>query len=242
MNSANASTLSASNSAVPSRTRAIHSHVSSPSVSSNVTHTSLSQSSSNMKVKNPYVLNKKDSLSIPSVKTVAKKSDLKWSKPIAGSSVLATDDSRSHSDSELYTKKSSLLSTGQPSSTFFTKGKSPALICKKAPSISNVQGSFKWSKPMSSGKRTSAKKPQLVSSKLKWTNPGVHTQSGTKRQENPLVLRKGTLARATQNQGVVDFKTVNRHKLTKKAVYPVPSQVGVIHNYVLHVSCITFIW
>ena len=202
-----------------------------------MTRTSSSQLSPTIKAKNPYVLNKKDSLPLPNVKTVAKKSDLKWSKPIATISVLATDDSRSHSDSELYTKKSSLLSTGQPLSTFFTKGKSPALLCQKAPSTSNVRGSFKWSKPTitisnNPGKKTSTKKPKLASSKLKWTNPGIHTQSGTKRQENPRVFKKGTLARTTQSQRVVDSKTVNRHKLTKKTVYSVPSQVGVIHNYV----------
>lgn len=249
MNNENASTLSTSKSAVPSRTTVLPSHLASPSTSSNVARTSLSQPSSTIKTKNPYVLNKKDSLSLPSVKTVAKKSDLKWSKPTAASSVLATDDSRSHSDSELYTKKLILLSTGQPSSTFFTKGKSPALLCQKAPSTSNVRGSFKWSKPASTvsnnpGKKTSAKKPKHGSSKLKWTNPGIHTQSGTKRQENPRVFKKGTLARTTQSQGVVDFKTVNRHKLTKKTVYSVPSQVGVIHNYIIypvdlliHVAC-----
>ena len=230
----NASMLSKSKPTVSSRTTTLLPHAVSPNKSSNMALLSSSQSTSGLTAKNPYVLNKKESLSVASVKAIPNKSELKWSKPRATNSLLSTDDNKSHSDSELYTKKSSSPRVGQPSSMSFTKRKSPALIHQKAPPTSNVRETFKWSKPSVSNnpvEKKSAKKLKAARSKLKWTNPGIQAQAGNERQGNPYVLKKGNFAgrNTTQKQGIASSKTVTRHKLTKKAVYSAPNQVGVVN-------------
>ena len=228
------STLSSSKVTVSSRASALVPHVVSPVKSANVKLQALPQPGSGIAAKNPYVLNKKESVSVSSAKTVAQISDLKWSKPSVTSSALSNDDSKSYSDSELYTKKSSLLRTTQPSSRFFTKGKS-TMIHHKAPSTSNLQGSFKWSKPMSSVtsnslvEKKNIKKPRLARSKLKWTKPGISTQVGIKRQANPYVhvLKKGNVASGTtiHKQGIAVSTATSRHKVAKKAFYSASNQV-----------------
>ena len=225
-----ASMLSSSKPTVSSRTTTLPSPAVSPLKSSNMT-----QSVASLAVKkNPYVLNKKGSLSVSSLKPIAQKSELKWSKSSATNSVLLTDDGKRHSDLELYTKKSSSVNTGQPSSVLSTKGKSPALIQYKVRPSSNVQGAFKWSKlsgiSNNPSEKKSGKKPKLARSKLKWTNPGINSKSGTKMQGNPYVLNKGNLASGstTRKQGIAVSKTISKHKLTKKAVYSAPGQVGLV--------------
>ena len=181
---------------------------------------------------NPYVLNKKEAFG----KTVAQKSALKWSKQSVTSSALSSEDGKSLSDSELYTKKSN-TNTGQLPSSFFTKVKSSAMIHAKAPSMSNVQGSYKWSKtkPTASsslGQKKSAKKSKPSRSTLKWTKPGIPAQIGSKRKLNPYVLRKENLpsGSAGQKQGAKFSKTASKSKLVQRPVYSTQNQV-VYHKY-----------
>lgn len=153
---------------------------------------SSSQPTLGLTAKNPYVLNKRGTFPVSSVKAVAQKSDLKWTKP-STTSVISSEDSKSHSDSELYTKKSLLPSSGVLSGMPFTKVKLSTMIHHKAPSTSNVQGSFKWSKtrPSTSSSKEpekSTKKPKPARSKLKWTKSGAQVE--VKKQLNPYVLRK----------------------------------------------------
>ena len=168
------------------------------------------QPSRQVTAKNPYVLNKQEtfSLSIPK-SAVAQKSALKWSKPSI-STVLSSANSKSLSDSELYTKKSNFPSTGQlPSSS---------KMQHKVPSLANVQGSFKWSKtkPIASsslGQKKSAKRSKPSRSKLKWTKPGASIASvasvevGIKRKVNPYVLRKENAASGSAGQKQRMLKT-----------------------------------
>lgn len=221
------SSVSAVEPTVPARTPTFVSHTSSSSPTK--CNVKLAPSSpkqiTGLSAKNPYVLNKKATSSVSSVKTVAQKSDLKWSKPGLTGPTVSADDSKSYSDSEQYTKKSSLPSTTQPSSVSLSKGKSTALILHKAPSTSNVQGSFKWSKPSVTvtnltGRRKIIKKPKLAKSKLKWTKPGIHTQTRLKTQVNPYVLRKGNLSseNRTQKQGIASSTAVTSYKMAKKTV------------------------
>lgn len=147
-----------------------------------------SQPSHQVTARNPYVLIKKETFSGSFPKSaVPQKSALKWSKP-GVSSVRSSENNKSLSDSELYTKKSNFPSTGQlPSS---------AMVQCKVSSMSNVQGSLKWSKTKSTASSTlirSAKKSKPSRSKLKWTKPGASVASvevGIKRKLNPYVLRK----------------------------------------------------
>ena len=216
------SLVSALKPTVPARTPTLVSYSSSPTKY----NVKLAPSqSTGLSAKNPYVLNKKVTSSVSSVKTLAQKSDLKWSKPGLTGPTVSADDSKSYSDSELYTKKSSLQSTAQPSSVSLSKGKSIALILHKAPPTSNIQGSFNWSKPSAtvtnlSGRRKSLRKPKLAKSKLKWTKPGIHTQTRLKTQVNPYVLRKGNLSSAnkTQKEGIASPTTVTSYKMAKKIV------------------------
>ncbi|XP_073233213.1 uncharacterized protein [Porites lutea] len=219
------SSVSALEPTVPARTPMLVSHSSSPTKCNVKLAPSSPKQITGLSAKNPYVLNKKATSSVSSVKTVAQKSDLKWSKPGLTGSTVSADNSKSYSDSELYTKKSSLPSTAQPSSVSLSKGKSTALILNKGPSTSNVRGSFKWSKPSVTvtnltGRRKSVKKPKLAKSKLKWTKPGIHTQTRRKPQVNPYVLRKGNLSseNKTQKKGIASSTAVTSYKMAKKTV------------------------
>lgn len=219
------SSVSALEPTVPARMPMLVSHSSSPTKCNVKLAPSSPKQITGLSAKNPYVLNKKATSSVSSVKTVAQKSDLKWSKPGLTGSTVSADNSKSYSDSELYTKKSSLPSTAQPSSVSLSKGKSTALILNKAPSTSNVRGSFKWSKPSVTvtnltGRRKSVKKPKLAKSKLKWTKPGIHTQTRLKPQVNPYVLRKGNLSseNKTQKEGIASSTAVTSYKMAKKTV------------------------
>ena len=186
---------------------------------------SSSQSSYQVTDKYPYILNKKETFSVSIPKSsVAQKSALKWSKPSV-STVLSSVNSKSLSDSELYTKKSTVPSTGQlPSSS---------KVQHKVPSMSNVQGSFKWSKAKptvssSLGQKKSAKKSNPSRSKLKWTKPGASVASvevGVKRKLNPYVLRKENTARgsASQKQGVL--KTANITKVIRGPVHSMQKKI-----------------
>lgn len=195
----------------------------------NMTLNSSSQPSLSTAAKNPYVLNKKETFG----KTVEQKSKLKWSKSSLGT-VLSSEGSKSLSDSELYTKKSS-TTAGQLPSSFFSKDKSSAMIHAKAPSMSNVQGSYKWSKTKSASssalvqRKKNAKKSKPSVSKLKWTSPGIPTaQVGSKRKRNPYVLRKENVPSGSggQKQGVkFSSRTANRSKLVKRPVYSTQNQV-----------------
>ena len=195
----------------------------------NMTLNSSSQPGLSTTVKNPYVLNKKETFG----KTVVQKSKLKWSKSSLGT-VLSSEGSKSLSDSELCTKKSS-TTAGQLPSSFFTKGKSSAMIHSKAPSMSNLQGSYKWSKTKSTAssalvqRKKNAKKSKPSVSKLKWTNPGIPTaQVGSKRKLNPYVLRKENVPSGSggQKQGVkVSSRTANRSKLVRRPMNSTQSQV-----------------
>lgn len=233
----NTLSLTSSKSTMPSKTSALSLNVV-PSTGSCDVKLSPQLSSSHT-AKNPYVLNKKQKERASSRKTVAQKSEMKWSKPVTENSSRVTDGGKSHSDSELYSKDSSVLTTGQSSSVFVSKRKLPELMHQKAPSTSNLQGSFKWTKPLSTASNNitsetfSAVKTKIATSKLKWSKPGIDAQpAGNEGPENAYVLKKGNLARrnSSQKQGLVVSKRVNRHKLTKKAVYSVPSQVGIISN------------
>ena len=148
-------------------------------------------------------------MSIPK-SAVAQKSALKWSKPSVSSVLSSEDNYKSLSDSELYTKKSNFPSTGQlPSSS---------KVQYKVLSVSNVPGSFKWSKtkptPSSSlGQKKSAKKSKPSRSKLKWTKPGASIASvevGVKRKLNPYVLRKEITAGGSAGQKQGMLKTSNK--------------------------------
>lgn len=194
----------------------------SPQKSVNTHHSSSSQSNRQVTTRNPYVLNKKETFSVSNGKsTVAQKSALKWSKPSV-SSVLSSDDSKSLSDSELYTKKSTFPSTGQlPSS---------AMIQHKAPSMSNVQGSFKWSKTKPSAssilsQKKCVKKSKPSRSKLKWTKPGASVEVGIKRKLNPYVLRKENTASGSSGQKQGVLKTANKTKVIRRPVYSTQNQV-----------------
>lgn len=175
--------------------------------------------------KNPYVLNKKETFSVSIPKSaVAQKSSLKWSKPTV-SVVPSSANSKSLSDSELYTKKSNFPNSRQlPSSSE---------VQHTVPSMSNVQGSFKWSKTKPTvssrlGQKKSSKKSNPSRSKLKWTKPGASVASvevGIKRKLNPYVLRKETSAsgRAGQKQGVL--KTANKMKVIRGPVHSVQKKI-----------------
>lgn len=228
----NDSKLVASKPTVSSRATLLHGlpQAVSPPKSVNMTHHS---SSSQPSLRNPYVLNKKETLSVSGGKTVAQKSELKWSKP-STSSVSSSEDSKSHSDSELYTKKSNLPSTRQLSSLFFTKGKSSAMIHPKVASMSNVQGSFKWSKIEPTGSSSLGQKKSVTKkSKLKWTKPGVRVQVGSKRQLNPYVLRKENMANrsAGHKQGMAFSKTTSKSKVIKRPLYSAQNQVNTVKIY-----------
>ncbi|XP_078367739.1 uncharacterized protein LOC144651663 [Oculina patagonica] len=194
----------------------------SPQKSVNATqNSSSSQPICRSTVSNPFVLNKKETF----VKAVAQKSELKWSKPSV-SSVLSSEDSKSLSDSELYTKKSS-TSTGQLPKSFFTKVKSSATIHAKAPSMSNLQGSsYKWSKTKSTTSSSLSQKKSAKKSKLKWTKPGIPAQAGSKSKLNPYVLRKENVpsGSASQKQGVKFSKTASKSKAVKRPVYSAQNQ------------------
>ncbi|XP_068697179.1 uncharacterized protein [Montipora foliosa] len=215
--------------AVSLRTEALSSHVVFPKNSPNATSLpSSSQISFAQTVKNPYVLNKKVSSSLLSENIFAKKLESTWSKQAAASSAVIADDSKSHSDSELYTKKSSLLNKGKSSSTFFSKGKSATLThqVRKSNHLSNVGGSFKWSKHMGTVSGNPAKQKALTKSKpthskLKWTKAGYGGQPQSKGQKNLYVLKKGNLKR--RNSSVMP-KTVSSQKLAKCALYSSPGK------------------
>ena len=182
-----------------------------------------SQPSRQVTAMNPFVFNKKETffVSIPK-SAVAQKSALKWSKPSV-SAVSSSVHSKSLSDSELYTKKSNVPSTRQlPSSS---------KVQHKVPSMSNVQGSFKWSKTKptissSLGQKKSAKKSNPSRSKLKWTKPGSSVASvevGVKRKLNPYVLRKENTASGSlgQKQGVLK----NKMKVIRGPVHSVQKKI-----------------
>ena len=187
--------------------------------------TSSSQPSGQVTSKNPYALNKKETFSVSIPKSaVAQKSALKWSKPSVGK-VSSSANSKSLSDSELYTKKSNFPRTGQfPSSSG---------VQHKVPSMANVQGSFKWSKTKptvssSLSQKKSAKKSNPSRSKLKWTKPGASVSSvevGVKRKLNPYVLRKENTASgsAGQKQGV--FRTASKTKVIRGPVHSVQKKI-----------------
>ena len=198
-----------------------------PQKTVNSRQSSSSQPSRQVTSKNPYVLNKKETFSVSIPKSaVAQKSSLKWSKPTV-SVVPSSANSKSLSDSELYTKKSNFPSSRQlPSSSEEQH---------KVPSMSNVQGSFKWSKTKPTvssrlGQKKSAKKSNPSRSKLKWTKPGASVASvevGVKRKLNPYVLRKEISASgsAGQKQGVL--KTANKMKAIRG-----PLQKKILQNQV----------
>ena len=124
-----------------------------------------------------------------------------------------------------FCERVSCKTSGSLAETSLSKGKSTALILNKAPSTSNVRGSFKWSKPSVTvtnltGRRKSVKKPKLAKSKLKWTKPGIHTQTRLKPQVNPYVLRKGNLSseNKTQKEGIASSTAVTIYKMAKKTV------------------------
>ena len=178
-----------------------------------------SQPSHQVTAKNPYVFNKKETFSVSIPKSaVAQKSALKWSKPSV-SAVSSSVYSKSLSDSELYTKKSNVPSTGQlPNSS---------KVRHKVPSKSNVQGSFKWSKTKptifdSLGQKKSAKKSNPSRSKLKWTKPGSSVASvevGVKRKLNPYVLRKENTASGSPSQKQGVLKTAKKTKVIRGPVH-----------------------
>ena len=198
----------------------------------NTHHSSSAQPSRQVTARNPYVLNKKETFSVCIPKSaVAQKSALKWSKPSASSGA-SSEDAKSLSDSELYTKKSNFPSTRQlPSS---------AMVQRKAPSMSNVKGSFKWSrtKPTASSKcsqKKSAKKSKPSRSKLKWTKPGASVASvevGIKRKLNPYVLRKENTASGSvgQKQGVL--KRANKSQVIRGPGHPMQQKIR--QNQVLY--------
>lgn len=193
------------------------------------------QPSRQVTAKNPYVLNKQETFSMSVPKSaVPQKSALKWSKPSV-STVLSSANSKSLSDSELYTKKSNFPSTGQlPSSSN---------VQHKVPSMSNVQGSFKWSKtkPTASsslGQKKSAKKSKPSRSKLKWTKPGAPVASievGIKRKVNPYVLRKENTASGSAGPKQGMQKTANKMKVIRGPVHS--TQKKILQNQVQY--CMT---
>lgn len=201
-----------------------------PQKSVNTHHSS--QPSHQVTARNPYVLIKKETFSGSIPKSVVpQKSALKWSKPSV-SSVRSSENNKSLSDSELYTRKSNFPSTEQlPSS---------ATVQRKVPSISNVQESFfKWSKTKSTASSTlirSAKKSKPSRSKLKWTKPGASVASvevGIKRKLNPYVLRKETTASrsAGQKQRVL-LKEANKTKVMREPVHSM--QKKILQNQVVY--------
>lgn len=195
-----------------------------PQKTVNSHQSSSSQPSRQVTSKNPYVLNKKETFSVSIPKSaVAQKSSLKWSKPTV--SVVPSANSKSLSDSELYTKKSNFPNSRQlPSSSE---------VQHTVPSMSNVQGSFKWSKTKPTvssrlGQKKNSKKSNPSRSKLKWTKPGASVASvevGIKRKLNPYMLRKETSASgsAGQKQGVL--KTANKMKVIRGPVHSVQKKI-----------------
>lgn len=182
-----------------------------------------SQPSHQVTARNPYVLIKKETFSGSFPKSaVPQKSALKWSKPSV-SSVRSSENNKSLSDSELYTKKSNFPSTGQlPSS---------AMVQCKVSSMSNVQGSLKWSKTKSTASSTlirSAKKSKPSRSKLKWTKPGASVASvevGIKRKLNPYVLRKETMASRSAGQKQRVLKEANKTKVMRGPVHSMQKKI-----------------
>ena len=211
-----------------SMTPALSSHVLLSKKSSNA---SLLTLSSTKVVKNPYVLNKNASSSSLHVNVSAEKSKVTQSKPTTTRFTLMAGDSKSHSDSELYTKKSSLLNSGKSSNTLLPKGKSTALLKQLSTSAFSVPGSFKWSKPMETVFSSNDNDQKAVKnfkpgrSKLKWTKPGFDNESQTKKPKNPYVLKKGNLRRKDASSV---SKTLSRQKLAKQATYSSPAKVGIL--------------
>ena len=213
---------------VSSLTPALSSHILFSKTSSNA---SLLPLSSTKVVKNPYVLNKNASSSSLHVNVSAQKSKVTQSKPTTTRFTVMAGDSKSHSDSELYTKKSSLLNSGKSSNTLLPKGKSTALLKQLSTSAFSVPGSFKWSKPMETVFSSNYNDQKAVKnfkpgrSKLKWTKPGFDNESQTKKPKNPYVLKKGNLRRKDASSV---SKTLSRQKLAKQATYSSPAKVGIL--------------
>ena len=208
---------------VSSMTPALSSHVLFPKKSSIASSVWLSPTKV---VKNPYVLNKKTSSSSVGVNMSAEKSKLSQSKPTTTRFTLMAGDSRSHSDSELYTKQSSLPNSGKSSNTLLPKGKSRVSLKQESTSAFSVPGSFKWSNPMETESSSNYNDQKAVKnfkpsrSKLKWAKPGIDRN----KPKNPYVLKKGNLRRKDASSV---SKTLSRQKVAKQATYSLPAKVGI---------------
>ena len=213
---------------VSSTTPALSSHVLFPKKSSIASSVWLSPTKV---VKNPYVLNKSTSSSSLGVNVSSEKSKLTQSKPTTTRfTLMAAGDSKSHSDSELYSKKSSLSNSGKSSNTLLPKGKSRASLKQESTSAFSVPGSFKWSNPMETESSSNYNGQKAVKdfkpsrSKLKWTKPGIGSESQRNKPKNPYVLKKGSLKRKDASSV---SKTLSRPKLAKQATYSSPAKVGI---------------
>jgi len=213
---------------VSSTTPALSSHVLFPNKSSIASSVWLSPTKV---VKNPYVLNKSTSSSSLGVNVSSEKSKLTQSKPTTTRfTLMAAGDGKSHSDSELYSKKSSLSNSGKSSNTLLPKGKSRASLKQESKSSFSVPGSFKWSNPMETESSSNYNDQKAVKdfkpsrSKLKWTKPGIGSESQTNKPKNPYVLKKGSLKRKDASSV---SKTLGRPKLAKQATYSSPAKVGI---------------
>ncbi|KAK2554821.1 Zinc finger CCCH domain-containing protein 3 [Acropora cervicornis] len=210
---------------VSSMTPALSSHVLFPKKSSIASPVWLSPTKV---VKNPYVLNKNTSSSSLGVNVSSEKSKLTQSKPTTTCfALMAASDSKSHSDSELYSKKSSLSNSGKSSNTLLPKGKSRASLKQESASAFSVPGSFKWSTPMETESSSNYNDQKAVKdfkpsrSKLKWTKPGIDSESQINKPKNPYVLKKGSLKRKDASSV---SKTLSRPKLAKQATYSSPAK------------------
>ena len=166
--------------------------------------------------RNPYILNKSSNASVSSTKAVAQKSELKWTRP-SSSAMSTNDDVTSHSDSELYTKRSSHSTAKKMPNLFFTRDNTHAVLKNKVPSSSNVQlSSYKWSRAGSNTITNTAvnkwRKAKVEASRPQWTHPKAH-QIGIGQHANLYVRRKssvGSTLTVQKPKAVVSKQTTSK--------------------------------
>lgn len=150
---------------------------------------------------NPYILNKKSGEHTGNTKSVADRTALHWTKP--GALVAyRSGDSKSHSDSELYTKRTE-------------KNKSATLSgmssLERFPKQTLTRTSYTWNKSqlMNSGTSSALNKTRFVKeSEWSVSNQRWATAARTSMVNNPYVLKRQT--RKTQKKAAVATNSMSK--------------------------------